>query len=264
MFFRRWHHYVFSGADSKKQPEGSRSLASQVFDIESSAAKNELDSVEKELRMGFIRKIYGIISFQLFLTAITSIIMALTPSISGYVLANAWPLYLALSFYFVLLLALFKYQKEHPVNMIVLVLWTLTVAYTIGVVCAKFTAIGMGDVVIEALFLTLLVFVALTIFTFQSKIDFSFLSAAIFSSLSILTFFALINSFLGFSTEKFYALFGAVICSLFIIYDTFTILERYGYDDYIAATICLYIDVIYLFFKILRFLRYVKNPNPAA
>jgi len=48
-------------------------------------------------------------------------------------------------------------------------------AYTIGVITAAYAKAGAGDVVVQAFALTVAIFLGLTIFTMQSKIDFSFL-----------------------------------------------------------------------------------------
>lgn len=47
---------------------------------------------------------------------------------------------------------------------------------------------------------------------------------------------------------------GALIFSAFIVYDTDNMIKRYEYDDYIWASVCLYLDVINLFVYILNIL----------
>ena len=51
-----------------------------------------------------------------------------------------------------------------------------------------------------------------------------------------------------------YSLFGALLFSGFIIFDTWQITERFGYDDHILASITLYLDILNLFLYILQFL----------
>ena len=57
-----------------------------------------------------------------------------------------------------------------------------------------------------------------------------------------------------FSGRSFISLFGAIIFSLFIIYDTNKIMRYFGVDDYIIAAIELYLDVINLFQYLLMLL----------
>lgn len=39
-----------------------------------------------------------------------------------------------------------------------------------------------------------------------------------------------------------YALLGAIVMSLYIVFDTFLIIRRYSYDDYTMAAISLYLE----------------------
>jgi len=51
-----------------------------------------------------------------------------------------------------------------------------------------------------------------------------------------------------------YAAFGAVVFSLYIIYDTYMISQRYSPDEYIMACVDLYLDIVNLFLYILQLL----------
>lgn len=54
---------------------------------------------------------------------------------------------------------------------------------------------------------------------------------------------------------------GAVIFSGFIVYDTETLIKRYTYDEYIWASVVLYLDILNLFLEILKILRSVQSDN---
>lgn len=47
---------------------------------------------------------------------------------------------------------------------------------------------------------------------------------------------------------------GAAVFSLYIVYDTNNILQRFSYDDYIWASLALYLDIINLFSYLLELL----------
>ncbi len=51
-----------------------------------------------------------------------------------------------------------------------------------------------------------------------------------------------------------YSAGGVFLFSGFIIYDTFNILNRYPTDEYISATLSLYLDILNLFLLLLRLL----------
>lgn len=54
---------------------------------------------------------------------------------------------------------------------------------------------------------------------------------------------------------------GAVIFSGFIVYDTETLIKRYTYDEYIWASVVLYLDILNLFLEILKIARSVQSDN---
>lgn len=89
---------------------------------------------DKPTRLGFIRKVYGILSIQLAVTAfICALAMKLTSPglVGGYhilsfgtFLASAqWFQWLTFGLSLILLLCLFAFAYKHPLNMILLTLW---------------------------------------------------------------------------------------------------------------------------------------------
>mmetsp|Transcript_14801 Transcript_14801/g.37043 ORF Transcript_14801/g.37043 Transcript_14801/m.37043 type:complete len:335 (+) Transcript_14801:88-1092(+) len=191
-----------------------------------------------------------------------------------------------------LLVALFCYKSKYPTNFYLLGAWTFSISLTIATACAvtmcdpmvtpsdeahamplslvtsyenlrpvRGTLIcaigtdaansGINSVVIAA-FLTGFIFVALTLFTFQSKIDFSFLGAGLGVALLSLIMWGLVMSVFGFGSRYLFAMAGSVIFSLYIVYDTWRLMNVYGPDDYILAAIDLYLDIINLFMMLLQ------------
>ena len=211
-------------------------------------------AVHKALRLGFIRKVYGILTVQLALTAAVASALTLVDSARDFVLGTPSLLWVGMFASVGVLVALMLYKDRHPLNAQLLLAWTVIEAYTIGVVCAAYTAAGQGYVVIEALVLTLAVFGCLTLFTMQSKIDFSFLGAGLSSALWILILWGFFAYLFGQPAGGVYSLFGALIFSGYIIFDTYLIAQKLGYDDYILASVTLYLDIVNLFFFILQLL----------
>ena len=76
--------------------------------------------------------------------------------------------------------------------------------------------------------LTLSVFAILTLFTFQSKVDWSFMGAGLSSALWILIFWGFFSMMFGMPTGGVYSLFGALLFSGYIIFDTFLITQKLG------------------------------------
>lgn len=76
--------------DQQQQQRGYTSVKADEFDIESGETLYPGLSVgENQLRWGFIRKVYGILSAQILLTTIVSVITVFTPSINLLLKGNS-------------------------------------------------------------------------------------------------------------------------------------------------------------------------------
>lgn len=214
--------------------------------------------VHQQLRMGFIRKVYGILSFQLLLTVGICAVMMLDTSIRDYCL-NSWALlYAGVIMSFVTLIPLMCCcRKAYPMNFILLLCFTVCEAIVIGYVCAIYYTLGYGAQIVQALGITTSLFVGLSLFTFQAKIEFTFMRAGVFAFLYVFLMWGLFISFWGFYDYSVYCLFGALLMCLLIVWDTARLCSRYylNTDEYILASVELYLDFINLFLYILRLLR---------
>jgi len=152
----------------------------------------------------------------------------------------------------VTIIALHIWRKSTPTNFILLAIFTVVMAYSLGVTISYFSQ----AVVLQALALTIAVVIGLTIYTFQTKRDFSAIQSSLFAGLLILIVGGAIQIFLQSQAfEILLSLGGAFIFSLFIIVDTKLIMEHLSPEEYILATINLYLDIINLFLYILRILQ---------
>ena len=118
-----------------------------------------------------------------------------------------------------------------------------------------YRSVGLEETLLQAFVLTASLFVLLTLFTIQSKINFSFLGAGLYGALWLLIVTGILALWLHYEwLRTAYALAGSLLFCLFIIYDTFLITSKLGYDDYIIAAIELYLDVVNLFLFLLSLL----------
>ena len=154
----------------------------------------------------------------------------------------------------VLLVTLMFTKDQYPLNMYLLAAFTFVMAIDIGVVCASFAALGLGEIVLEACGITTVVFLSLTAFAWQSSYDFTVWSGLMLALLTSLTAWGLICAIFGYTTGSLYAWFGTIIFSGYVVIDTQMILHKYGPRDYVMAAISLYLDIINLFLYILRML----------
>jgi len=225
--------------------------------------KDEIETVDSSLtslnpdamRLGFIRKVYGILSMQLVLTSLVGYVFMYQESVNSFVLANTglimWPcFFLTLG----LLCGLHFHKTNYPVNYYLLTAFTLAEAAIIGIVCASYEAAGYGFLVLQAVGITAGIFLSLTAFTVVSKTDFGFMRMYLFSALMGMIFWGFFCALFGFQTSYLYSLFGVLLFCGFIVYDTWKITKKYGYDEYIPAAIDLYLDIINLFLYVLDLL----------
>ncbi|KAK3407251.1 hypothetical protein EUGRSUZ_K03330 [Eucalyptus grandis] len=212
-----------------------------------------------ELRWAFIRKIYSIVALQLLATiAVGAVVVSVHPISRFFVSTTAGlALYIVLIITpFIVLCPLYYYHQRHPVNYLLLGIFTVTLAFAIGLTCA-FTS---GKVILEAVILTAVVVVSLTLYTFWAARrgqDFNFLGPFLFGAVIVLMVFAMIQILfpLGKISVMIYGCLAALIFCGYIVYDTDNLIKRYSYDEYIWAAVSLYLDIINLFLALLTIFR---------
>ncbi|XP_070559724.1 protein lifeguard 4-like [Ptychodera flava] len=203
------------------------------------------------VRLGFLRKVYSILSIQLLITTLTGALFMYVEPIKTFVQGSSAMIILAFILSLVTVIALLFKRHEYPTNMFLLAAFTLVEAYTIGTVVTFYDQM----VVLEAFALTVSVAVCLTIYTLQSTRDFSSWGAGLFSMLWIMIMAGFLRIFFQSDTlELIYAMAGAALFCGFIIYDTHMLMHKLSPEEYIVATINLYLDLINLFMYILRIL----------
>eukprot|EP00697_Spironema_sp_BW2_P003267 gnl/Spiro4/14359_TR7733_c0_g1_i1.p1 gnl/Spiro4/14359_TR7733_c0_g1~~gnl/Spiro4/14359_TR7733_c0_g1_i1.p1 ORF type:complete len:296 (+),score=80.49 gnl/Spiro4/14359_TR7733_c0_g1_i1:67-888(+) len=234
--------------DDPSAPPKPMSTIAVTYDLEAGR-------FEQEMRYGLLVKVYTILLVQLAVTMGVCVLFMENTAIKTFVQQQVWAFYVALFLPFLLILLIFFFLRTFPYNLILLGLLTLCMSYSLGVVCSltdTYTVVG-------AAIITASVVVGLTAYVFYSKEDFSGLGAGLFAALWCLIFAALLQfifpSLMGSWFGTMYAAAGAIIFSLYIIYDTWLLKEKYGPDDYIIAALELYLDIINLFLMILRLLR---------
>ncbi|OAY49759.1 protein LIFEGUARD 4 [Manihot esculenta] len=216
-----------------------------------------------QLRWAFIRKVYSILSIQLLATiVVASIVVFVHPVANFFVSSGAGlALYIVLIVLpFIVLCPLYYYHQKHPVNFLLLGIFTVSLSFVVGLTCA-FTS---GKVILESVILTTVVVLSLTLYTFWAARrghDFNFLGPFLFGAILVLMVFALIQILfpLGKISVMIYGCLAAIIFCGYIIYDTDNLIKRHSYDEYIWAAVSLYLDVINLFLALLTVFRAAEN-----
>ncbi|GMI73803.1 LIFEGUARD 4 [Hibiscus trionum] len=231
------------------------------IDLEAAVRGSHLYPMMQEppaIRWAFIRKVYSILALQLLATvAVAATVVFVHPIARFFVSTVAgFALYIVILITpLITLFPLYFYHQRHPWNFLLLGVFTIALAFGVGLTCA-FTK---GKIILEAAILTTVVVLSLTLYTFWAAKrghDFNFLGPFLCGALLVLIVFALIQVFfpLGRLSVMIYGGLASIVFCGFIVYDTDELIKRYTYDQYIWAAVSLYLDVINLFISMLTLL----------
>jgi len=208
------------------------------------------------IRQAFVRKVYSILFIQIFATTAFGALLR-SSTAQSWVFAHTWSVWVSLGGSLVSLGFLHWKRHSYPSNIVLLGVFTGFESFAVG------AAVSFYDqrVVLQALVITLFVFLGLTLFTFQSEYDFSSMGPWLFATLLVFFFTGIVSFFFPFSRlmDGIYAGLGALLFSAYILYDTYMIGNRLSPDEWVIAVVSLYLDVINLFLMILRILNNVQS-----
>lgn len=189
----------------------------------------ELSSIERSIKMGFVRKVYSILATQLALTV--AIVMGFVycafemgdggapdarrvTAFGDWMLSNYWVMLVMFIPTLIIICALQSHKNScastirivhphctlrsrcstlaptDPGNFVLLFIFTCLSSVDLGFFCVFFYRAGYGSEILLAFAITMAIFCVLTLFTMQSKIDWSFLGPSIFCCLFIMIFCA--------------------------------------------------------------------------
>jgi protein lifeguard len=223
-----------------------------------------LDTLDGEIslkspasRTAFLLKVYSIVLAQLVFSFFCFAVVSFVPSLR-YAAQHSLVLSLICCFTSLgLLVPIYCFRRIFPLNLVMLALFTLTFSLANATMLTYFNC---SDVIV-AIGVTALAVVILSGSVVITKTDFGRsgwiglgLSVGLFAlfSGSILSFFVLIFFPQYFSIWRLVlSVFGAMLFSMYIVYDTSNIMNRFETTEYVAAAITLYLDVMNLFIYVL-------------
>ena len=204
-------------------------------------------SVTTTDRLVFIKKVYSLLAMSMGTAAIGAYLG------SGPLLLLVAP---NMMLFFILQIALIFFAsfaaRKPGLNMVALFSFTTVSGLTLGPLLYQ---VG-PSIAAEAFALTAITFAGLSMYVVVSKKDFSFMSGFLMTGLIVLVVGGLLNMFFIQSGMMHFVMSGAsvLLFSGFILYDTSNILRYYGTDEYVSATLALYLDVLNLFIALLSIL----------
>lgn len=230
----------------------------------SGASSQWVKDASQEARLGFVRKVYGILTTQLILTMVVAAPFQNMPA--TWIRQNVWMLYGSMAVTFITICAMTCCQsltRSYPYNYLFLFVFTAFEGVLIGFVSAGYTA---GSVAM-CVGITALIFAGLTVFAWKTDRDFTGMGPYLFGALLSLCVFGFVISIMAMCGIHFklmmmlYDLIGVLVFVMYIIFDTQMIMGEYGghkfqfsIDDYAFAALNLYLDIINLFLHLLRLL----------
>mmetsp|Transcript_54171 Transcript_54171/g.154521 ORF Transcript_54171/g.154521 Transcript_54171/m.154521 type:complete len:267 (-) Transcript_54171:63-863(-) len=211
-------------------------------------------SVPIEIRQGFVRKVYSILTCQLLMTSIISIGMQSMDTV--WVKSHMYIMYLAIVMAFAtvcLMGCCGVTAKRCPINYILLFAFTAFEGILIGFVSAAFTWQSVG----LATGITFVVFVAMSFYAFHTDHDFTGLGPYVYALSFCIVAVGMLIGVLTIALVEFsyltllYDCVGVVLFTFFVIFDTQLILGEWGghrnqfsVDEYAYAALTLYLDIL--------------------
>ncbi len=204
-------------------------------------------SVTTTERLVFIKKVYSLLAMSMGSAAVGAYLG------SGPLLLLVAP---NMMLFFILQIALIFFAsfaaRKPGLNMVALFSFTTVSGLTLGPLLYQ---VG-PSIAAEAFALTAITFAGLSMYVVYSKKDFSFMSGFLMTGLIVLVVGGLLNMFFIQSGMMHFVMSGAsvLLFSGFILYNTSNIMRYYGTDEYVSATLALYLDVLNLFIALLSIL----------
>lgn len=220
---------------------------------------------DKYIRIGFIRKVYAILSVQLLITAAIIAAFIFVPELNKFAKTNGIAMTFAGIGSLVILFTLVccgGLIRSFPTNFFLLFLFTILNAISLAGACVFYKR----DEVMMAVGITAVIFILLTMFAMQTAIDFTTCTAVSFVLIILLLIFGIVVALFPSKTlQMVYSCCGAAIFCFYIVMDTQMIVggsQRKNVlspEDYIAGALTLYLDAINLFLFILQILNQLSD-----
>lgn len=215
------------------------------------------DLVDKEIRNGFIKKVYGILSVQIIVTILLAIPFHRVPELKEFVVSNPAVIWVAWGFVlvFLIILTCFPGAAQHyPNNYLLLGAFTIVEALLIGI----YTALHDTHAVLIAAGVTCIITIVLTIYAMTTKTDFTGYGIYLLVALLAIFLLSIISVILGIPyLQTLWCILVVVLFSCYIVYDTQLICggkhQQFAFtvDDYVLAALCLYLDILNVFIYML-------------
>ena len=247
------------------QHEQAHSYQQQAYDTYSD--EHLRGSLHGKSRMGFVRKVYGIVCAELLFTAIWAAFVYNTPWLARIVVGNNFlgVIFGIVAFVGTLTLALNRsIARTVPLNYAILSAVTFSLAWSVSYLTTFYPA----SIILTAAFSTAAAVAGITYYAMTSTTDYNYAKAFLYSSLAILLFQLGAIWFMPADSYNFWvSVLFAISSSISILYNAEGIIGKkqlkYSQDEYICAAMNLYVEIIQLFIEILKILDKLNKDKKA-
>ena len=213
-------------------------------------------------RLGFLKKTYTHLTVQILAVgALTWTFIQndeLIAKFAGFFSGGSMGMIIYLACFFGLSLVTRKMMaggKPLSIQYLAAGMWVVFLSILVSPLCYIAAEITGGyGIITEAFILTLCVFGSLTAYALTTKKDFSFLRGAIWIGSVSLIGVAFLLMFMGGSGGIWYSILWVVLLAAWTLYDTSQILHHRATDQYVAASVDLLLDFVYMFMHLLMIL----------
>lgn len=225
----------------------------ESFDVD-----EDLDqrTIEKRIRLAFIRKVYGIITFQILITSIFVYFSITYPVIENFIRNNYWLIFLCSIVALIteiIIVCCKGISRQVPINYFLLLIFTICESFVISAISIDYEKSSVFRI---ACFTCALV-VGVSLYACFTKTDYTlcgFFLCIMSVSLFVISIFLIFfhNPFM----DTLITCGETILFIIYLIYDTQLVIGNkknlIQTDDYINAALQIYIDIIVLFIKLLR------------
>lgn len=252
------HDYNYpSNVDTTWKEARITSSSEDIYQHQQEEEK-EVIGIEESMRMGFIRKVYSILACQLLLTVLLCYISLSFPSFSKFQKEHFWLTQVAMVLSLIIILVLVcirNVAKSVPSNYILLSIFTILEAYLVSFICSLYET----NIILLAGAMTIGLVIGLTVYSYFTKTDFTNLGGILFIILLAMIMFGLACCFTNNKILiNLYCGLGVIVFGIYLIFDTQLIIgdksKSISIDEYVFASLSLYLNIINIFIHILRLL----------
>ncbi|PRW59235.1 lifeguard 1 [Chlorella sorokiniana] len=247
-----------------RPPGAAKPPGFDAYDVEAAQAGAAAAAfMEQKVRAGFIRKVMIIVFLQLCVTVGVAATFMFVQPLRDYVRPGGpgqWVFIVAWVLSLVALIAIMcssTLRRKHPYNIMALFAFTCIMAVLVGTICSYWDV----AVVLTALAVTAAAVAGLTVVAIFGKFDMTKRGGLLAMASMVVLFVLIVTLVIGFFyvSKWWYLALSVVLALLFsayLVYDIQLLVGgksvAFSPDEYVAASLQIYLDVVNLFLAILN------------